>query len=162
APGRGLLFLEVKQSHGFECVAGKWYRVKKDGAREEAENPFEQANRNKHNVVKHIVCKRMNILVDNFPGTYGHAVVYPRAQVRGALCASQAPQVVLTYFDMAHLYDRLERAFADWGSAARGAKFTPSQCEKVVAILQGDMQLVTVAAAEAEDDDATIEALTRE
>jgi hypothetical protein len=162
APWRGLLFLEVKQSHGFECIAGQWYRVKKDGTKEAIDNPFDQAMRNKYNIVKHIVCKRLNITFEKFPGTYGHAVIYPRAKVRGPLCASQAPQVLLAYFDMTHLYDRLEDAFTDWGSSSRGPEFTPAQCERVAKVLEGDTQLVTVAAAEAEDDDAKIEALTRE
>jgi hypothetical protein len=162
APGRGLLFLEVKQSYGFECVAGQWYRVKKDGSREESDNPFDQATRNKHNIVRNIICHRLSIPVERFPGTYGHAVMYPRAKVHGRLCASQAPQVLINYFDMVRLHERLEQAFADWGSASRGAAFTPNQCERVITVLEGNTQLVTVAAAEAEDDDAKIEALTSE
>jgi superfamily I DNA/RNA helicase len=69
---------------------------------------------------------------------------------------------VLTYFDMGRLHERLERAFADWGSAQRGVEFTLSQCERVVKVLEGNTQLVTVAAGEAEDDDAKIEDLTRQ
>src|SRR5690606_34226967 len=59
APGRGVLFLEVKASHGYDSHDGMWYRLKRDGSRERATNPFEQACRVKHEVIEQIVCPRL-------------------------------------------------------------------------------------------------------
>src|SRR5687768_13423494 len=52
APERGVLYLEVKASYGYDCHDGVWYRLKRDGRRERGTNPFEQVCRVKHEVTE--------------------------------------------------------------------------------------------------------------
>lgn len=162
APCKGLLFLEVKQSHGYDCRKGIWYRIKKDGSEEKAENPFDQATKNKFRIVRGILCRGLGVREDAFPGVYGHAVVYPFGRVAGKLPHSQDPTVMIAYRDMDRLLDRLNGAFAQWGSDVQAARFTDAICAKVTGLLADESRFVAVAAASADEDDAHIECLTRQ
>ena len=162
APGHGLMFLEVKQSHGYDCRDGQWFRIKPNGVEEAAESPFDQASKNKFRIMDQIICRDLKIKRDDFPGVYGHAVIYPFARVLGSLPTSQHPVVMLAYKDMGELYLRLTNAFKVWGSETRGGKFTETTSNEVATVLSGEARFVTVAAASVDEDDSKIEQLTRQ
>lgn len=160
APGRGLMFLEVKGSEGFACEKGIWYRIKPDHSREAADNPFEQASATKHKVTDRIAKKLGYGGKNNFPGIYGHAVVYPNGRIVGPLCASQDPQIMIAHADMGGLAARLENAFLQWDLAGRGASFTTEVMSFVVRLLGDDCRFVPVVAADVDADEQQIEELT--
>lgn len=161
APGLGLLFVEVKQSYGYDCHDGVFYRLKEDGSREEAEkNPFEQAMKCKYRVVEEILCPRLNVLKRNFPGLYGHAVIYPKARIEGNLPPSQEQSIVMTYKDMNRLGEVVPAALRKWGHADTAAKFIPEVFERVRKALADECRFVAADAARADEDDQWMDILT--
>ena len=162
SPDHGVIFVEVKGSYGYESDQGLWYRIDKQGFRTKMDkSPFEQASNNQFNVIEHIVCKRLRIPKSSFPATYGHVVIYPNGQVGGNLCASHVPNVLFNYFDMGFLYNRLIKAFEDWGAFTR-KNFNAITFNKIVEILEGDTKFVPVAATDVESSEKVIDALTKE
>lgn len=161
APGRGLLVVEVKGSHGFDCQGGQWYRIKKDETRELTENPFEQATRVKHQLVKRIAAKVFHTSKDKFPGVYGHIVMYPNGKIEGGLPSSTEPVLMIAHKDMHDLKTRFDAAFEAWGGRPPSPELTPYSLQKIVSFLSDSTKGVPVLAAKAEEDDSTIEELTR-
>lgn len=163
APGRGLLFLEVKGSEGFDCVDGVWHRLKPGDVREVTDNPFDQVVATKHKIVERLSLRLgYNNGKAGFPGIYGHAVVYPNGKLVGRLCASQDPQVMITYKDMGDLRARVEQAFRDWDYNNRGARFTADVMRFVVDVLRDNCRFVPVIAADVDSDDDRIDELTQQ
>lgn len=162
APDRGVLYLEVKASYGYDCQHGVWYRLKRDGARERTTNPFEQVCRVKHEVTELVLCPRLGCSKSNFPGLFAHAVIYPRARIEGKIPASQEPQVIITYRDMDRLLERLENVFSAWGHPSRSNAFTAAVAGRVVDIIRDDASFIAVAAADSDDVNQRIEQLTRQ
>ena len=160
APNRGLLLLEVKGSHGYDCQGGIWFRIKSNGIREETRNPFEQAMAMKYRLVERISRRVFNKSKSDFPGVYGHIVVYPQGKVQGALPSSTEPTLMIAYKDMTKLCERLEEAFTAWGFENRRSMFTPKVMLQVVNFLADKSTLVPVLAAKADNDDNQIEDLT--
>ena len=160
APGKGLLLLEVKGSHGYDCKDGQWYRVKPDGTREATRNPFDQASAAKHTLVERLAWRIFKKSKFEFPGIYGHLVVYPFGRELGQLPQSTEPVVLLAYADMASLHQSLEQTFSDWGDQARGSKFTPDAMACVEKFLSDETTLVPVDAWSVEQDDRRIKELT--
>jgi len=161
-PNRGIMFLEIKASFGFESNGGKCWRIKRDRTREECENPFAQACRVKHQIVDSILCPRLYCRKKDFPGIFGHAVVYPRARVLGKLPASQDPQVIWSYRDMRNLVEKIESAFDAWGDPRRGGQFNTLKMTTVIETLMDQSSMVAVAAADTDEDDRVIDRLTRQ
>jgi hypothetical protein len=160
-PGQGLMVLEAKSSHGFEVVDGQWYRLDRFGQRtSKADNPFDQAAKNKHDLIE-ILCERLGVTKDRFPGLYGHAVVYPRASRKGALPASQDPSVLLAAADMGVIQQRLADAIRQWGHQSVAEKFTDAVTRRVVDVLADAGRAVPVAYPYADDDDRRIQEITR-
>ena len=161
APDKGLLCLEVKGSHGYDSQDGKWYRISRDDRREPTSNPFEQAMRNKHMIVQRIAQKVFSVGKEDFPGLFGHVVIYPFGKVHGKLPNSSEPQVMLMHKHMDKLGEHLPQAFKLWGCDQRAKAFTPEKHTKVIEFLKDDAKFVQVLAADADEDDRRIEELTR-
>jgi len=68
---------------------------------------------------------------------------------------------MLAYDDMSDLHERLEDAFAVWGSTVIGQQFSRENSEKVTAFLSDEGSMVTVLAASTDDDEVHIQSLTR-
>lgn len=160
APGRGIMFIEVKGSHGYASEGGRWFRIKPDGSQEPAGNPFEQVASLKHHIVKRICRDIFNCDKSLFPGIFGHAVMYPKGRAEGALPGSVEPMVMIAHRDMARLRDRLEDSFRAWGPDSRAALFTPEAMAKVERFLSDGCRLVPVLAASVEQDERRITELT--
>lgn len=162
APGRGLMFIEVKGSHGFDCRDGQWYRCKKNGCQEPADNPFEQATNAKHRIVERIARKVFGGRgKEDFPGVFGHIVMYPHGKVEGALPESVEPTLMVAHRDMSNLRQRIEGAFDAWGDESLQARFTAEQAQRVAKFFSDDMCAVPVLSANVEEDDQRIEEITR-
>src|SRR5205823_6226927 len=99
APKRGLLVIEVKSSFGYDCENSVWYRLTREGARESTRNPFDQAASTKHRLVERISQKLGHRHKDDFPGIFGHVVIYPRGQIVGRLPLSVDPSLMIAYHD---------------------------------------------------------------
>lgn len=167
APGLGLMVLEAKQSYSFTSVDGQWYTVDRRGGRTKTKNPFDQAQANKHKIVEKIICPRLGISKEQFGAfaTYGHGVVFPFGRLKGPIPASQAPQVFFMQADMGSLRERIERSFVEWGLYMRprgGETFGADKLQKVATILEGNAEIVEVAANEVDSEESAIEGLTRQ
>lgn len=162
APKRGLMVVEVKGSHGFDCQEGQWFRIKPDGAKEPAGNPFEQAGRIKHQLVKRLARKVFHVGKEKFPAVYGHLVMYPNGRVEGSLPDSTEPSLMISHKDMPNLVQRIEAAFGEWGGQLPGLELDSQDMEKIVRFLSDQTKGVPVFAASQKEDDERIEHLTQQ
>jgi hypothetical protein len=162
APGRGLMFIEVKSSRVYGCENGQWYRGNDDGVRHPAENPFFQASGVKHKLVERICEKIFKVKKNRFPGCYGHLVAYPRADFRTTPLLSQEIEVMLTRADMGRLKAKLEESFDLWDGAGLGSRFTATVMSQVIQFLKDECRLVITTNTDAEDDDQRLEELTQQ
>ena len=160
APGRGVMFIEAKGSHGYSSEGGIWYRIKPDGSREAAGNPFDQVASFKHRIIDRLSREVFHCDKTLFPGVFGHVVMYPKGKVDGKLPASVDPMIMIAYRDMAHLQNRLEESFKAWGSAAIAVRFTADAMAKVERFLSDECKLVPVLAAAVDEDERRIKELT--
>jgi hypothetical protein len=159
APEYGLMFVEVKGSNGYESSGGKWFNVRPDGSKLEINDPFFQANRTKHTIIDHF-SKLLRVSKQDFPGIYGHVVMYPNARVRASIPSSQDRMIIFTYGDMSNLKEKMISAFKEWGFADQGGKFR-SHFERMKKLLEEDSEFVPVAAADSDEDERKINELTR-
>lgn len=160
APGRGVMFLEAKGSHGYVSVGGIWYRVKSDGSREATDNPFDQVSTFKHRIIERISSKLFHCDKSLFPGIFGHAVIYPKGKVEGELPNSAEPMVMIGYKDMTTLMNRLEASFKAWGSPQKAQLFTGDVMAKMERFLSDECKLVPVLAHAVDEDEGLIKDLT--
>ena len=160
APNRGLMFIEVKGPAGFECINGQCYWQNDDGTPgKKVDDPFQQAQSNKHDIVEKIL-EKFVFAATRFPGRYGHMVAFPRARAVGALPLSHEPQVILLYVDMDKLVAKIENAFKLFGYPELEDQFTTNRMQAVVKHFEASVKLVPVQAANVDDDNRKIEALT--
>lgn len=160
-PKRGLVVLEVKSSFGYDCVDGEWCRIKKDGRREKAGNPFEQAMGNKHRLVTQMCKTAFRVNKIEFPGLFAFAVIYPRAKFEGKLPESCDPLLMVSHKDLGKLQKRLEQVINAAGAPQIGENFSGSILRKAIDYLSENTELVPVIAPDINDNDAVIAALTR-
>ena len=161
APERGVLVLEVKGSQGYESSDGIWYRINKDGTRMPTRNPFDQAMCTKHKLVDWLAWRAYGVSKFDFPGIFGHLVVYPFGKIVNAVGPSAEPAIMINYADMDSLHERLEKAFQMWGTLERAQQFTPEAMNKSERCIADDAKLVPMLSANAKQDNRTIEALTK-
>jgi hypothetical protein len=161
APEKGIMFIEVKGSHGYSSEGGIWYRLKADGSREPAGNPFEQVSSFKHHMIKKLCKEVFRCDKASFPGVFGHAVMYPKGKVQGAMPPSTDPMVMIAYRDMRHLHERLEACFKTWDSGTRGSLFSRDAMSMVEKFLSDECKLVPVLAASVDDNEQRIQELTQ-
>ncbi len=162
APHRGLLFLEVKAAYGFECVDGTWYAIATNGERQERDDPFLQAARNKHNVVTKLLRPLRLRRKEEFPGIYGHLVICPTGRLIGSLPGSQEPIVFLQSNDMKKLHESLLKAFDKWGGEpeAMRPQYTMQVHHQVTEVLTDKSRVLLLAGRQSEFDSRRIEELT--
>ncbi len=161
APSKGVLFLEVKSSYGFECDNAAWYRVKRSGHREKTRSPIDQVTRTMHRVVEKIAAQIFGAEKRDFPGIYGHLVIYPKGELRGSLPGSIAPETVVTRKDMPNIAPVLNDSFNHWGPPGLGHQFSNTKAQRVVDFFEDNCRYVQILAADVDDDERSIEALTR-
>ena len=183
APHNGILFLEVKGSRGYESVDGVWYRINQYGERVTVNpSPWDQATSTKHQIVKQLAIKLGFGKKNDFPGLYGHLVLYPNGRRQGSLPTSIDPALVLDNSDMGSLAEKLQNAFNLWsdeGNAecwychrpynkktdiALGKKeqFTIQVMARIIEFLKDDCQYIAVVSPEVDEDEEVIEELTQQ
>jgi hypothetical protein len=161
-PGQGLLFLEVKgiKDATFFAEGGQCYWSQRNGMRMPTDDPFAQAQANKHDAIAFI---RQDLgMGEHFQGKFGHVVVFPFAGDRGVLPVSHEPQVVWLFSDMSRLEAACVEALALFGESWIAQQFTADVQRRVCDWLHDRIELVPVKAADSVGDDRTIQALTRE
>lgn len=160
-PREGILFLEVKgiKNATFCTEGGRSFWKQPDGRVLETQNPFEQAQGNKHDIVK--------MMRDDlwsgapFDGRYGHAVVFPFAGATGQLPVSHEPQFVVLYHQMSYLQTVCLNALRLFGEEYHAVTFTDEVMEAVCNWLRDRVELSPVSVIDADEDDRKIESLTR-
>ena len=163
APGKGILFLEVKGSYGYDSKDGIWHRIDKMGKRVVVKpSPWDQVQRTKHTIVEKLSAKLGYGDKYNFPGIYGHMVIFPLAKKAGKLPDSIDPALILSHKDMGTLGARLEHAFDLWDKVSRGPSFTPQVMEEVFNFLKDDCRFIPVISSEVDEDEQVIEELTKQ
>jgi len=162
APNRGVLFLEVKSSYGFDCEKGTWYRLGKDGSRTKTRDPFDQVCGGMHRVIERLSDRIWGKKKSDFPGLFGYLVVYPRAEVVGKFPESKDRELLVTKWDMPNLADRIEKAFLARGNISSGKKFNVGVMNQVVEFFEDNCRIIQVYSADADEDIRKIEELTRE
>jgi len=161
APSKGILFLEVKSSYGFECENAAWYRFNRSGVREKTRSPIDQVTGTMHRVIDRIAKQLFGIEKYDFPGIYGHIVLYPKGELRGRLPGSIAPETVATHNDMPRIAKVLDDTFNHWGPPEQGHLFSNSRAQLVVDFFEDNCRCIQVLAADVDEDERSIEELTK-
>jgi hypothetical protein len=161
APSKGLLFLEVKSSFGFECSEAAWYRVKKNGKREKTRSPLDQVSGTMHRVVEKVSDKIFGCEKYDFPGIYGHLVIYPKGKLMGSQPGSVASDTVATRKDMENLSKLIPSTFNLWGPPEQGHKFSHTKMKRIVDFFEDNCRYIQVFASDVDEDENCIEELTR-
>lgn len=159
-PKLGLLVLEVKSSHGYDCIDGQWCRVDKHLKREKTDNPFDQAIGNKHRLVEQLCVSIYRVPKNDFPGNYGYAVVYPRAKFEGGLPECCDASLLIANKDMPRLVERLNGILSSGRSSITKEIFSGEIFRQSQDYFRDQAKLVPVIAPEVADDNKTINALT--
>ena len=162
APNRGVLFLEVKSSYGFDCEKAAWYRLGKDGSRTKTRDPFDQVCGGMHRVITRLSDRIWGKKKYDFPGLFGYLVVYPRAEVVGKLPESKDRELLVTKWQMPKLAERIEQAFLARGDISTGKKFNAGAMKQVVSFFEDNCRIIQVYSADADEDVRKIEELTDE
>jgi len=160
APGKGIIFIEVKGSKGYEARDGKWYRISDVSPPTETRNPFDQVTGFSHGVMEHL-SRKLGVEKSSFPGVYGHVVIYPNAKVRGPLPPSQDKDAMIISQQMPQLGQVLTSLFAKWGNPLRGRTFSGEAFKKSVTFFSDEFKMVPVLTQENDDDGKQIEELTQ-
>ncbi len=113
-PGRGLLVIEVKG--GFPELRDRtWFR-----GYSEMKNPFEQARRNMHALLKEVE-EKSNFSLKRIAFAYGYAVIFPHCVYGGDLPLDTDPRIFLDGNSLPDLPAKIEEAWTAWKSEAKPA-----------------------------------------
>ncbi len=159
-PRCGVIVLEVKSSHGYDCIEGVWCRVDKKLHRERTASPFDQAMSNKHRLVNQLCKAVYGTAKSKFPGLYAFSVVYPRGKFDGAIPESCDRSVLIANKDMDRLPERLFTILKNSGPVSVGEQFCGLNFQKTREYLKDSANIVPVMSPNVQDDNLTIEALT--
>ena len=160
-PDRGIMFLEVKSSYGFDCDNGQWYRIKRDGCRELTSSPLEQVQSTKHNVVERIANTVFKKDKTQFPGVYGHLVVYPLGEIVGKYPTSCDKNIFVLRSSLGQLAERIENTFMAFDPENKRAEFSPDRMAAVCEFFRDSCRFIQVFAADVDEDERKIEELTK-
>jgi hypothetical protein len=156
-PGNGLLFFEVKGAAGLVSQNGQYYWLQDNGSLgNSTENPFDQAQANKHNIIK--ILRDTLYKGKAFPGLYGHLVAFPRA--KGKVPSSHDEEIAICFDGMGDLKNRVMAAIHQFGDAQIAQQFTSVEMGRVVEKLEDNAKFIPVMAADVAEDNRKIEALT--
>ncbi len=158
-PRRGLFFVEVKGGSPIRLDRdGQWW----SGANRIAD-PFDQATRAKHELVRRIVARED--WAWEAPRA-GHAVCFPhvdRDAIFGALPADAGPELILDRMDLASPHSlavALERVDRAWPRPGAGLVLTPSQLEVVRDVLRPSVRFGSFLRGEIEEGEADVRQAT--
>ena len=158
-PSRGLLFIEVKGGAPIRLDrAGRWW-----SGRNEITDPFAQASRARHELVRKIVAQEG--WAWDTPRT-GHAVCFPdvdRGAIDGMLPVEASPEIVLDRGDLASpqaLGTALERIDRAWPRAVTGLQLTQAQVEVVRDTLRPSVRFGSFLRGDLEEGEADVRAAT--
>ncbi|MGC6448790.1 MAG: NERD domain-containing protein [Rubripirellula sp.] len=164
APKKGVLFIEVKGSHGLRLDPSNeklGFRVKQNGTEEPlGKTPFTQVDEHKHNIVGQILCQRLGVSKNQFPGIYAHAVFYPQGQLVNTP-PSQDIQVFWGYGDQENLYQRVLAAFKNVAPLRYGERFDAGTMAKIVELFCDQSFIPIAQAAESDEFNGQIRKLTK-
>lgn len=111
-PRRGLLIIEVKGGSP-ELKDRTWFR-----GSNEMKNPFEQARRNMHALLKEVEEKSYgNLKRSAF--SYGYAVVFPHCVYEGDLPLDADPRIFLDCNSLADFPAKIEESWTAWESESK-------------------------------------------
>lgn len=119
-PNEGLLFIEVKGgSLRFDSTTLTWIREHPDGRRETLKkNPFDQAAASMHVLLERIRQERPFAGNTELPFTFGYAVAFPDAFVRGQLPPNITSDLILDADKCNDLRDGILKVFSRWRRSA--------------------------------------------
>ena len=156
-PNEGVLFVEVKGSHGFERIDGRWFRIDQNGKRYETRDPFEQISSAKHSCIKKLAPLFAN---GEFGGKYGQVVAYPNGKYAATTPAAFDRDTVLQGQHLHDIENFLLNAIRLWG--ASNSVFNVSDLKKISKYLRQNHGFIRVLAADIDEDEQDIEYLTTE
>lgn len=116
-PSRGLLVLEVKGGDSIRYEGRRWLRETKKGPYE-FQDPFEQAQRNMHALLK-IVQGRSGQRIRKRDFVHGYAVVFPQVDYEDPPPPHAAKAIVISRRDLPTMAEAIERAFEAWTDEPR-------------------------------------------
>jgi len=128
-PARGMLVVECKGEGVARDGEGRWWRVRRGGARSPLEeSPVEQAERTKWELVEALTPRCRKALPERreFPLVYGHAVAFPRADADALNLPLDQPRgLIFDANDLDHVAEKVVGAMKLWRDKAGRAAPAP-------------------------------------
>ncbi|HPS29836.1 MAG TPA: NERD domain-containing protein [bacterium] len=158
APEYGLMFVEVKEFNEYKQLGGKWYCIDQKGKKFD-KNPFEQVVKAKHIIISHF-CKLLKIPKHNFPGIYGHVVMFPNSISEGPKPSTFDPCIFINRNNMNDLRNSIIKSFEMWSRDGVLNQFH-NNYKEVEKLIVGDADFIPIGAAESDSEKINIEELTK-
>ena len=161
-PAQGILFVEVKGgSLEYDTEHSVWVRIMSGGKREVLKkDPFSQAQRSMHEIVKRIK-EKFPSLNEDVPFTYGYAVAFPDCKYTGSLPANMVPDLVLDARKCLDLFNSISKVF-DRFSRKTYPELSSRDIQTIHEALLPKFSLVPVIWRRVEDQEERLHRLTNE
>jgi len=160
-PKLGLLVLEVK---GGEIVykpnTRRWSRRLADRSLKGIQDPFEQAARNMHEIVRQI--KRQLYGDKNPPFAFGYAAVFPDCQFDGPTPPGAQPAICLSTNDLSKMKDKISKALRQWSRKDPSYAMDDAELAKVMTAILPNLKIVPVLCRTIEEQEEALFRLTEE
>jgi len=142
-PELGLLVLEVKGGKiEYDADGRRWHRLLSNGGQRDIQDPFEQASKNLHEIVRRL--KDQEYLGKNPPFAFGYAVVFPDCMYKGQMPPGADPAICLSAGDLKQMERRLKRALKSWSWQDPPRTIDKGELNKVLRVILPEFRLLPV------------------
>ena len=142
-PELGFLVLEVKGGEiQYQSSNRRWYRLLDDGKERDIQDPFEQANKNLHEIVDRM--KKQEYFDQKPPFAYGYVAVFPDCKYEGEMPPGADPAICLSAGDLVQMEKRLRRALKSWSRTDPPKAITKNDMDKVMRVVLPEFRILPV------------------
>lgn len=160
-PELGFLVLEVKGGDiDYESGRRRWYRKLSGGRERDITDPFEQANKNLHEIVGRM--KEKEYYGANPPFAFGYAVVFPDCKYEGEMPPGADPAICLSAGDLGQIEKRLRRALKSWSRSDPPKSIGESDLDKVMRVVLPEFRILPVLFRTIEEQEEALFRLTED
>lgn len=160
-PKFGLLVLEVKGGTiEYDETNRAWFRRER-GRSVEIKDPFEQARKGKHELIK-LIRQESFPSEEHFPCPYGHAIIFPDCVYQGRVPPGANASTIFSANDMPYLGRRVTELLGKWKPHNHSVSMTSEQMRGIQLGLSPAFQLLPVLFRQVEEQEERLFRLTQD
>jgi len=160
-PELGFLVLEVKGGDiEYGAESRRWYRKLPNGGERDIQDPFEQANKNLHEIVGRM--KEKEYHGKNPPFSFGYAAVFPDCKYDGEMPPGADPAICLSAGDLGQMDKRLRRALKSWSRSDPPKAIGDGDMDKVMRVVLPEFRILPVLFRTIEEQEEALFRLTED